>query len=791
MFNKKRINETSNKYLNKESIEKMKISEMGGKSGCSKKDGSFYGTFDSTFENINSENINSGIEKLNINTNISNTINQPGHTNISKSSDINKSNEINKSSGAEKININSDDCNFDASTNFDAFFSGTDDIYNKMNDTTYNLNATDDKDPDSCVGDKYAHFKNALNLSNLTRIFSRSSSAPPFMLFSHEVEDISSLHHRHFTCINCTDSSFGFNASFCIDTHCCSRVSSYINKAHCCTKGDGCSNDNLPSHACSNNTHHCLTKGDSYINDCVARGCSNNTHHCLTKGDGCSNNLPSRSYTNNLHERACSNNLPSHACSNDHASHACSNNTNHYYCYDSTNTLCERIDHDYPSTKSSKFTGKSSRSSTPIGKPILSKINTTDMTECIDNAKMSCDQEGSRHIQKRLEKSSSKEVYAFYQSIKNNLKELSLDLFGNYVIQKMIDLMEGSTDDLIMHIKKDVKELSMHMYGCRVVQKIIDIGRGEAFVDIFIDNLVEMIEDQNGNHVIQKYVESQRQNNSGGTHNDNSSHNGNGRHNGGSNRHNDNNRNDAFNNKSNGSNMNSNCNKEKCEGESHNKMYSIKKTKEQSILSIKGKDDLVVNKNSTNQRSGLDFILDLYTNDTVRLSKHRYGCRVIQRLFENSNKIEGIVDKLCKNIEILIEDQYGNYVLQHVIENKDKHRKKIVEAILGQKKVLEWSMHKFASNVIEKCVFFEDRFLEVFFSDSHNLTERKKSGNFNAGLQTSGKKMPGIVLLAMDRFGNYVVQKILEKKGVKEVLREFAGDLRRSVYAKHILSKIV
>ena len=51
----------------------------------------------------------------------------------------------------------------------------------------------------------------------------------------------------------------------------------------------------------------------------------------------------------------------------------------------------------------------------------------------------------------------------------------------------------------------------------------------------------------------------------------------------------------------------------------------------------------------------------------------------------------------------LIQDQYGNYVIQHVLERgKPQDRALIVSKVMGQ--VLTMSKHKFASNVVEKCV---------------------------------------------------------------------------------------
>jgi hypothetical protein len=63
------------------------------------------------------------------------------------------------------------------------------------------------------------------------------------------------------------------------------------------------------------------------------------------------------------------------------------------------------------------------------------------------------------------------------------------------------------------------------------------------------------------------------------------------------------------------------------------------------------------------------------------------------------------------NIHILTKDQFGNYVIQHILEHSKSaaptvpntdDKNKIVKSVKG--KILELSNHKFASNVVEKCL---------------------------------------------------------------------------------------
>ena len=53
----------------------------------------------------------------------------------------------------------------------------------------------------------------------------------------------------------------------------------------------------------------------------------------------------------------------------------------------------------------------------------------------------------------------------------------------------------------------------------------------------------------------------------------------------------------------------------------------------------------------------------------------------------------------------MAQDQYGNYVIQHVLEHGTAaERMQIVMQAAPQ--IVPMSMHKFASNVVEKCLIF-------------------------------------------------------------------------------------
>jgi pumilio RNA-binding family len=71
------------------------------------------------------------------------------------------------------------------------------------------------------------------------------------------------------------------------------------------------------------------------------------------------------------------------------------------------------------------------------------------------------------------------------------------------------------------------------------------------------------------------------------------------------------------------------------------------------------------------------------------------------------------LDELLRCTLSLVQDQYGNYVIQHVLEHrKPKEKSAIIMKMKGQ--VLSMSQHKFASNVVEKCVQYGSKAERTF-----------------------------------------------------------------------------
>ncbi|TIA22215.1 ARM repeat-containing protein [Aureobasidium pullulans] len=146
----------------------------------------------------------------------------------------------------------------------------------------------------------------------------------------------------------------------------------------------------------------------------------------------------------------------------------------------------------------------------------------------------------------------------------------------------------------------------------------------------------------------------------------------------------------------------------------------------------------------------ISFIFQAFTGQIQHLSVHTYGCRVIQRCLENCEDVtrKAILAELHDCMPTLIGDSFGNYVAQHVVEfGFDPDRQRVLELVI---KGLEgYSKHKFASNVVEKCLVF-----------SANPWKTDVIGVIVRNNNREGETM--LLGLIRDNYGNYVIQKLLD-----------------------------
>ena len=163
------------------------------------------------------------------------------------------------------------------------------------------------------------------------------------------------------------------------------------------------------------------------------------------------------------------------------------------------------------------------------------------------------------------------------------------------------------------------------------------------------------------------------------------------------------------------------------------------------------------------------FIFNACTSNCVEIGRHKHGCCVMQRCLEKGNKIQKLelANYIIMHMNNLIEDPYGNYLVQNVLKLDDVNRNEMIFENIA-KNFIRLSQLKFSSNVIEKCLDSKMR------SDRESPIERIFRGTFEQDdqtllLQTGGNSKGDLNLrinlivqgLIYNQFGNYVLQKAI------------------------------
>mmetsp|Transcript_72980 Transcript_72980/g.163359 ORF Transcript_72980/g.163359 Transcript_72980/m.163359 type:complete len:668 (-) Transcript_72980:145-2148(-) len=173
------------------------------------------------------------------------------------------------------------------------------------------------------------------------------------------------------------------------------------------------------------------------------------------------------------------------------------------------------------------------------------------------------------------------------------------------------------------------------------------------------------------------------------------------------------------------------------------------------------------------------------------IAAHMYGCRAVQRLFEHCspNQLLGIKEKIISSTSRLARDAYGNNVVRHLLDHgSEDDKRRIIQVIRSD--VLEYAKNKSSSLVLEKC-------LEIVTSGEHaRFLEEERAALMHELLEGRGGANPPVQQIMLDRFGNYIVQRLIERcRGEeRELLRRrlLAAEprLRRSSNGKHILAVV-
>mmetsp|Transcript_33490 Transcript_33490/g.99825 ORF Transcript_33490/g.99825 Transcript_33490/m.99825 type:complete len:748 (+) Transcript_33490:462-2705(+) len=147
------------------------------------------------------------------------------------------------------------------------------------------------------------------------------------------------------------------------------------------------------------------------------------------------------------------------------------------------------------------------------------------------------------------------------------------------------------------------------------------------------------------------------------------------------------------------------------------------------------------------------FVFEAVAASVGDVARHRHGCCVIQRCLDSppSGARSLLVRRIVEKALELMQDAYGNYVVQYVLDVcGDEEIHAVCESVVG--KVCLLAIQKFSSNVMEKCLErCTDRVREHYLNE---LSDQDK-----------------IRELMMDPFGNYVIQRALSVATHSQAIR--------------------
>lgn len=267
------------------------------------------------------------------------------------------------------------------------------------------------------------------------------------------------------------------------------------------------------------------------------------------------------------------------------------------------------------------------------------------------------------------------------------------DPFGNYLCQKLFEFANDEQRTvLINNAAPKLQDIAVNQHGTRALQKMIECitttEQIQTVVRALEDHVVHLVQDLNGNHVIQK------------------------------------------------------C-----------------------LNHLKGED--------------ADFIYEAVGANCMNVGTHRHGCCVIQRCIDHASgaQKDRLIAQIIDNAFFLVQDPYGNYVVQYILDLGDP---KLVPQVCDKFKrsVPGLSKQKFSSNVIEKCLRTANDYTRSLLIDEmlrgHELDK-----------------------MLRDSYANYVVQTAMDfadpetRQALVERIRPILPSMRQTPHGRRIAGKIM
>ena len=359
------------------------------------------------------------------------------------------------------------------------------------------------------------------------------------------------------------------------------------------------------------------------------------------------------------------------------------------------------------------------------------------------------EQSGCRFIEEKIKSDPNFANELLFPKIKDNLKELSCDGFGNYFLQALIEILSFDNINKFFDMtQNDFTEICVSAHGTRVIQKIIEkISSTPILINRFIYNLNNrdlgyIFKSPYGNHVIQKFLSSNTSEYSNFIYNyiyknfmdiAQSKH--------------------------------GVCIIQKCvtEGDEihREKIYKLILMNFNSLIKDQFGNYLIqyiLNNTTTEEKFKEIFpIIKKIEDNLLDFCKSQFSANVIEKCFENNTNIckeyliKALINLNSDNIIEILLNNHGIYVIQKALKFSNNNNKtKLIQLILEKKEILSnINLNDYKYKIIHKVINTNKELGEIFAKiKNENYGEnsyQENEGNINThfSYNNSGKNKRG------------------------------------------------
>jgi len=198
------------------------------------------------------------------------------------------------------------------------------------------------------------------------------------------------------------------------------------------------------------------------------------------------------------------------------------------------------------------------------------------------------------------------------------------------------------------------------------------------------------------------------------------------------------------------------------------------------------------------------FVHRALVSHCYEFSTDHYGLRVMKAAVDAGpqSQLTNVFQCIVKHTNTLVENQYGNYIVQHLLDVCPPSITNTIKEKM-QSKYVRYSKQKFSSNVVEKCLRQSDKHDNMVKGDAGSVKNEKDDEPAGGVKDMTYKDWRQIIVrelcskageLISDKYGNYCLQTALQSATRDpELLGDFTASvtphlesLRENVKAKWI-----